>query len=131
VSKTTTRKKATSNTTRRKKEVTRSPLVIAVENHLKSLTPQQLIQYGLPAIQDMAIPNPIPMFAETPEAGASKIYNEMFVGSMMRVPYVAVALELERMSMTRGDERLVAAQVSRLATVSVFMREAMERHVDS
>lgn len=71
------------------------------------------------------------MWAETPEAGASKIYNEMFVGSMMRAPYAAVTLELERMSMVRGDERLVAAQVSRLAAVSVFMREAMERHVDS
>lgn len=105
--------------------------MIAVENHLKSLTPQQLIQYGLPAIQDMAIPNPIPMWAETPEAGASKIYNEMFVGSMMRVPYAAATIELERMSMVRGDERLVAAQVSRLAAISVFMREAMERHVDS
>lgn len=105
--------------------------MIAVENHLKSLSPQQLIQYALPAIQDMAIPNPIPMFADTPEEGASKIYNEMFVGSMMRAPYAAAVIELERLSMMRGDERLVAAQVSRLATVSVFMREAMERHVDS
>ena len=105
--------------------------MIAVENHLRNLNPQQLIQYGLPAIRDMAIPNPIPMWAESPEAGASKIYNEMFVGSMMRAPYVAATLELERLSMTRGDERLVAAQISRLATVSVFMREALERHVDS
>jgi len=71
------------------------------------------------------------MFADTPEEGASKIYNEMFVGSMMRAPYAAAVIELERLSMMRGDERLVAAQVSRLATVSVFMREAMERHVDS
>ena len=100
--------------------------MIAVENHLNTLTPQQLIQYALPAIQDLAIMSPIPEWAGSIEEAASKVHNELFVGAMLRAQYLGATMKLDEMSMLRGDERATAQAVSRLAATSVFLQESLE-----
>jgi hypothetical protein len=100
--------------------------MIAVENHLNSLTPQQLIQYALPAIQDLAIASPIPQWAGSVEEAASKVHSELFTGSLMRPQYLGATMKLDKISMLRGDERATAQAVSRLAATAVFLRESLE-----
>ncbi len=100
--------------------------MIAVEDHLKTLTPQQLIQYALPAIQDLAIISPIPQWAESIEEAASKVHNELFVGSTLRPMYFGAMKKIDKTSMLRGDERATAQAISRLAATSVFLQESLE-----
>jgi len=70
--------------------------------------------------------SPIPQWAGSIEEAASKIHNELFVGSLLRPQYLGAAMKIEQMSLLRGDQRGTAEAISRLAATAVFLQESLE-----